>query len=162
MTPDEVGEVLAQPMSQDLLANEMLAGLSYLGADGGPRVVPVGFLWRNDRFTVCTATNAPKVAALRRRPQVAIYLHRDASPPKLLLLRGTAQVDIVDGVAEEFLAASRKSGGPEDWAAFEAQQPYEQMARIAITVEWAKLIDFEVTMPIALQHLIDGGEPFAG
>jgi nitroimidazol reductase NimA-like FMN-containing flavoprotein (pyridoxamine 5'-phosphate oxidase superfamily) len=138
--------------------------LSYLGADGGPRVVPVGFLWRDDRFIVCTATNAPKVSALRQRPQAAVYLHRNASPPQLLLLRGTAQVDIVDGVAEEFLAASRKSGGPEDWATFEAQQQgvYEQMARIAITVEWAKLIDFRATMPIALQHLIDGGEPFAG
>ena len=60
-------------------------------------------------------------------------------------------VEIVDGVVPEYLAASRK-GTPEDqWDAFEAEvrSLYKQMARIAITPEWAKLIDFETTLPSA-------------
>jgi hypothetical protein len=157
MSADEVRRVLALPLADDLLQHETLASLAYAGVDGSPRVVPVGFLWRDEKFSVCTATMAPKVAALRARPEVAISIHRSGEPPRMVLLRGRAEVDIVDGVAEEFLTASHKSGGPEDWAAFAEQQHgfYPQMARITITPHWAKLIDFETTMPQAVQHLME-------
>jgi hypothetical protein len=65
-------------------------------------------------------------------------------------------VAIVDGVVPEYLTASRK-GTPEDqWEAFEAEvrSLYRQMARIAVTPEWAKLIDFETTLPSAVERAI--------
>jgi hypothetical protein len=52
-----------------------------------------------------------------------------------LLVRGTAAIDIVDGVPPEYFAASRKVVGPDQWDAFEAQVRvmYKQTARIKIT-----------------------------
>jgi hypothetical protein len=51
----------------------------------------------------------------------------------------------VDGVPPEYLAASRKSVGPDQWDAFETQvrAMYKQMARIKVTPLWAKLLDFQ-------------------
>jgi hypothetical protein len=61
----------------------------------------------------------------------------------------------LDGLPE-YLAASRK-GIPEDrWESFEAEvrSLYKQMARIAITPQWTKLIDFETTLPSAVERAI--------
>jgi hypothetical protein len=71
-------------------------------------------------------------------------------------VRGTAGVEIVDGVPREYLAASRKGTPDDQWDAFEAEvrSLYKQMARIAITPEWAKLIDFETTLPTAIERAI--------
>src|SRR6266576_4203675 len=61
------GEVaqLDDPGPQELLASPQPIRLAYAGSDGFPRVVPVGFLWKDGRIYVCTATTAPKVTALR-------------------------------------------------------------------------------------------------
>ena len=97
---------------------------------------------------------APKVKALLANPTVALTIDTAEPPWHILLVRGTASV--VDGVVPEYLAASRK-GTPEDrWDSFEAElrSLYKQMARIAITQEWAKLIDFETTLPSAVERAI--------
>ena len=36
---------LAKPIAQELLTSSIPARFAYTGLDGGPRVVPVGFLW---------------------------------------------------------------------------------------------------------------------
>ena len=63
---------------------------------------------------------------------------------------------IVDGVQPEYLAASRKSVGPDQWDAFEAQvrAMYTGMARIKITPLWAKLLDFQTRFPTPIEQLI--------
>jgi hypothetical protein len=70
------------------------------------------FLWKDERIYVCTATSAPKVAALRERPQVAGVIDEgiSSSDAKQLLIRGTAEVEIVDGVAPEYFEAAAKGG----------------------------------------------------
>jgi hypothetical protein len=71
-------------------------------------------------------------------------------------VRGRARLEIVDGVPPEYLEGSRKFVGVEGMAAFEAQVRglYKQMARIAIEPEWAKLLDFETTLPSAVEELL--------
>jgi hypothetical protein len=61
----------------------------------------------------------------------------------------------VDGVPPEYLAASRKSVGPDQWDAFVAQvrAMYKQMARIEITPLWAKLLDFQTRFPTPIEQL---------
>jgi hypothetical protein len=80
----------------------------------------------------------------------------DTQPPHTLLVRGTASIEIVDGVPDEYLEASRKALPPEQWSAFEDQvrSVYPQMARITIQPEWAKLLDFETRLPSAVEELI--------
>ena len=149
-------EVLNTPPAQALLHSKLLIRLAYIGRDGYPRVVPIGWLWKNGRFVVCTARNAPKVTALQANPRVALSIDKETQPPHILLVRGNAAVEIVDGVPDEYLEASRKYIPGSQWDDFETQVRglYPQMARISITAEWAKLIDFETTFPSAVQELV--------
>ena len=71
-------------------------------------------------------------------------------------MHGTARVDIVDGVAPEFLEASRRYVPPEQWEEFEkgVRGLYKQQGRISIVPEWAKIIDFETRVPSAQEELV--------
>jgi uncharacterized protein YndB with AHSA1/START domain len=136
---------LGEPGAVDLLEHQPLARLGYSGRDGFPRVIPIGFLWRDGRITVCTATIAPKVQALKDRPNVALTIDNDvAAASKALCVRGVASVDIVDGVPEEYLAATAKGFTAEQHAQFEThvRSVYKQMARISIEPTWARYYDF--------------------
>ncbi|TMF98221.1 MAG: pyridoxamine 5-phosphate oxidase [Chloroflexi bacterium] len=133
-----------------------LMRLAYIGLDNYPRVVPVGYIWNGDAFIVCTAEEAPKVRALAANPRVAITIDTDSQPPHILLVRGTAGTEIVNGIPAEYLDASKKYVPLEQWDAFETQVRglYKRMARISIRPEWAKLIDFETTLPTAVERLV--------
>jgi uncharacterized protein YndB with AHSA1/START domain len=136
---------LGEPGAVELLERQPLARLGYDGPDGWPRVIPVGFLWRDGRIIVCTATIAPKVAALSARPHVALTIDNDdAAASKALSVRGVAAIDVVDGVPEEYLAATAKGFAADEHAQFEAQvrSVYKQMARITIEPRWARYYDF--------------------
>ena len=87
--------------------------------------------------------------ALAIRPKVALTIDTDTLPPHVLLVRGTASIEVVDGVPPEYLEASKKLVAAEQWQAFEAQvrATYKQQARITIVPEWAKLLDFETRVP---------------
>jgi Pyridoxamine 5'-phosphate oxidase len=160
----QISEELAQPVAQELLTQTPLTRLAYNGPDGFPRVIPIGFFWDGDRVVVCTATTAPKVAALTARPEVALTIDMGDSPggAKALLIRGVVTIDIVDGVPDEYLAQTQKglgeSLGPEGLAEFErnVHSMYAQMARIRIEPQWARLFDFGGgRLPSFLQELAD-------
>jgi Pyridoxamine 5'-phosphate oxidase len=135
---------LSDPAAQNLLHTARLARLAYLGPDGLPRVIPIGFHWNGRDIVVCTATIAPKVRALARRPEVAITIDTEETVPQELLVRGVAAIEIVDGVPDDFLAASAKSMAGDQLREFEKQvrAMYKQMARISITPDWARFYDF--------------------
>jgi hypothetical protein len=156
MQPEQVSQVLNDPLAQELMQAPIPARLAYIGLDGGPRAIPVGFLWTGTAFVLATATNSPKMAALRAHPPVALTIDTNAFPPHVLLVRGRAQVEIVEGVAPEFLAASRRYVAPEQWADFEQQVRalYKQQGRITIVPEWAKLLDFDTRIPQAQEELV--------
>jgi Pyridoxamine 5'-phosphate oxidase len=149
-------QVLATPLAQKLLHTEFVCRLGYVGPDGYPRVVPIGYIWKDRRFVICTAWNAPKVKALQSNPRVGLTIDTLTQPPHILLVRGSAALELVDGVPDDYLEASRRYVPPEQWSAFETQVRglYDQMARISITAEWAKLIDFETTLPSAVEELV--------
>jgi pyridoxamine 5'-phosphate oxidase-like protein len=148
--------VLTSPAAQALVQSKSLSRLGYVGRDSYPRVIPIGYVWKEDTFVVCTAANAPKVKALQLNPRVALSIDTETQPPHILLVRGQAAVEIVEGVPEEYLEASRKSIPADQCEAFETQVRglYRQMARITIIPEWAKLIDFQTTLPSAVQELV--------
>lgn len=144
MTQMDTRELTAElEPAEEILRTATLARLAYDGADGTPRVIPIGFLWTGAAVVVATHPTAPKVAALRARPRVALTIDT-ASPARSLLLRGAAQIEVVDGPAPEYLEAAAKSMGGEELAAFEAtcRETYDQMARIRIEPDWARYFDF--------------------
>ncbi len=156
MQPNEITEVLARPLSEELLARD-LTHLGYVAKDGTPRTVPIAFTWNGSQLVMCTTKNAPKVEALRRNPAVALTIDTEVHPPKILLIRGRAELDVVDGIPEEYLQMNGSyQMTPEqrvEWEA-EVRSLYDGMVRIVITPTWVKLIDFETTLPTAVEELI--------
>jgi hypothetical protein len=86
------------------------------------------------------------VKALSARPNVAATIDVGDTPTgaQSLLVRGLARLDIVEGVPDEFIAASKKALPAEEVAGFERQVAltYQQMARIRIEPTWARFFDF--------------------
>jgi Pyridoxamine 5'-phosphate oxidase len=156
MQPSEISEVLGRPISQELLARD-LTRLAYVARDGTPRSVPIGFTWNGSEIVMCTTKNAPKIPALRSNPAVALTIDTEVHPPKILLIRGRAELDVVDGIPDEYFEASGTyKMTPEQREAWEAEvrSLYDGMVRILVTPTWAKLIDFETTLPSAVEELV--------
>jgi nitroimidazol reductase NimA-like FMN-containing flavoprotein (pyridoxamine 5'-phosphate oxidase superfamily) len=161
MDPQEIIEELSQPGARNLLGSATLLRLAYVGPDEFPRVIPIGFHWDGSRIVVCTAATAPKVEALSARPNVALTIDVGDTPAeaKALVMRGVARVEIVDGVAEEYLEASRKAMSGDHLAQFERQvrSLYDRMARISVEPVWARYFDFGAgRMPAFLAKLASG------
>jgi hypothetical protein len=156
MQPNEIAEVLNRPLSQELLARD-LTRLAYVAKDGTPRNVPIAFTWNGSEIVMCTSKNAPKLSALRQNPMVALTIDTEVHPPKILLIRGRAELDVVDGIPDEYLQMNGSyQMTPEQRVAWEAEvrSLYDGMVRIVVTPTWAKLIDFETTLPSAVEELI--------
>jgi hypothetical protein len=152
----DVAEVLAKPLAQRLLFDEPVLRLSYTALDGGPRVIPLAYLWDGSRFRIWTIPHSAKVRALTADPGVAITLDIVGPPPRVLLVRGRAELSAVDGVPNGYLEASHRTMPVEAWAGFDSQVRalYRQMVAIAIAPDWAKLLDFETTAPSAVERLV--------
>lgn len=156
MTKDEIAAVLAKPYAQQLLNGPDPARMAYIGVDGDPRAIPIGFWTEGERIVMATATKAAKVAALRMNPNVALTIDTAAFPPKVLLIRGIAEVEVVKGVPEGYLVAGHKVMTDDQYPSWVdgVKGLYDEMAVLSITPTWAKLIDFETTLPKAGEDLI--------
>ncbi|WP_372671887.1 pyridoxamine 5'-phosphate oxidase family protein [Amycolatopsis kentuckyensis] len=156
MDQSAIDEVLNRPLSRELLARD-LTRLAYTALDGTPRSIPIGFTWNGSQLVLCTSTNAPKLPALRRNPAVALTIDTEVHPPKILLIRGTVELDVVDGIPDEYLQFNGTyEMTPEQRVEWEAgvRSLYDGMVRIVVTPTWAKLIDFETTLPSAVEELV--------
>ena len=157
MQPNEITEVLNRPISQDLLARDVTR-LAYVAQDGTPRNVPIGFTWNGAEVVMCTPKNAPKLPALAENPMVALTIDTEVHPPMILLIRGRAALDFVDGIPAEYLkVATTYEMTPEqrlEWEAEVRSLYHDGMVRIVVTPTWAKLIDFETTLPSAVEELV--------
>ena len=157
MRPNEITKVLNRPISQELLARD-LTRLAYVAKDGTPRNVPIAFVWNGSEIVMCTTKNAPKLPALRQNPTVALTIDTEVHPPKILLIRGQAELDFVDGIPDEYLQANTTyemtAKQRVEWEAEVRSLYRDGMVRIVVTPTWAKLIDFETTMPSAVEELV--------
>ena len=145
MRADEVGEVLSKTLSQELLKRDV-ARLAFVATDGTPRVIPIGIFWNGSEVVMCTTKNARKLKALRRNPAVALTIDTEVHPPDVLLLRGDAELDPVDGIPDEYLQASgtyrMTPEQRQEWEAEIKSLYVDGMVRIVVRPTWARLIDF--------------------
>jgi hypothetical protein len=156
MNQAEIRELMNDRVAQKLIQAPVHARLAYTAKDGSPRVVPIGYIWDGDVFVMGSPPNAPKVKALSVSPKVALTIDTDDFPPNILLVRGEAALETVDGVPNAFIEAARRFVGDErmpEWEA-EARGLYKQMVLIRITATWAKIIDFETRLPRYVEELI--------
>ena len=143
-------ELLNDPVASALLNSVNPARLAYTWMDGSPRVVPIWFHWTGDQFVLGTPPEAPKLKALAADPRVALTIDDTAWPPGVLLVRGRAGVELLDDVGPEYEQAATRYFGPEQGLAWVATLRGKPMARIAITPEWAGILDFQTRFPSAL------------
>src|SRR6266403_4562641 len=106
-------ELLQDPVSQELLQSKIPARLAYIAPDGTPRVVPIWFHWNGREFVMATPPKAPKLKALAKNPKVALTIDDNAFPHKVLLVRGTAHLEAVDGIVPEYIVAAERYLGSE-------------------------------------------------
>ena len=156
MQPNQIADVLSRPISQELLARD-ITRLAYVAKDGTPRNIPIGFTWNGSEIVMCTPKNAAKLEALRANPIVAMTIDTEVHPPKILFVRGRSELDVVDGIPDEYLEMNGSyqmtAEQRVEWEA-EVRSLYDGMVRIVVTPTWAKLIDFDTTLPSAVEELI--------
>jgi hypothetical protein len=144
--------LLNEPIAKELLQSTIPARFAYV-VDGTPRVVPIWFHWNGKQVVVGSPLAAPKLKALTKNPKVAVTIDTNEWPHKVLQIRGTVQIEIVEGVVPEYAAAAQRYFGKDQGKAWveQAKKLFPQMARIAVNPEWVSLIDFEKRFPSAIE-----------
>ncbi len=156
MDREHIAEIMSGEVARKLL-QRTIARVAYVARDGTPRVVPIGFHWNGTAFLMNTATNAAKIKALEVNPDVALTIDTDDFPPNVLLVRGKAELELVEGIPDEYMQMSDTSYmTPEQREEWEAgvRGLYDAMYRIRVVPTWAKVLDFETTLPSAVEELI--------
>ena len=154
MRPVEQGDLslLQHPASQELLQSNIPARLAYIGTDGTPRVVPIWFHWNGHEIVMASPPKAPKLKALAKNPKVSLTIDENGFPPKVLLIRGSARLEPVEGIVPEYVACAERYFDPElakTWLG-QLRSMVSSMVRISITPEWVGLLDFQTRFPSAL------------
>ena len=144
--------LLQNSAAQQLLSSKIPARLAYIGTDGAPRVVPIWFHWTGSEIVMGTPPKAPKLKALAKNPKVALTIDDNSFPHKVLLVRGKARLQPMDGIVPEYALAAERYFGAEQGKAWVAQlaQMAPSMVRVSVTPEWVGLLDFQTRFPSAL------------
>jgi hypothetical protein len=144
--------LLQHPASLQLLESRIPARLAYVWVDGTPRVIPIWFHWNGSEFVMGTPPKAPKLRALTKNPKVAVTIDDNSFPHKVLMIRGTAHLETVDGIVPEYIVAAERYFGSEQGQAWikHLRGLISNMVRITITPEGVGLLDFQTRFPSAL------------
>ena len=156
MTSEEIAAIVADPVAQKLLQAAIPARLAYTGLDGAPRVIPIGWAWDGSALLMWTVPRSAKVRALQHDPRVAVTIDTNDFPPNVLLIRGTATMEEIEGVPQGYLEAGHKNVGDDQYDEWVAgvRALYDSMVEIRITPTWAKILDFETRIPSAVAELV--------
>lgn len=143
--------LLETETARRLLTSSIPARLAYTWSDGTPRVVPIWFHWDGDELVMASVTDAPKVGALQEHPAVAVTIDSNEYPHDVLLVRGDAEVTVIDGVVPEYAAAAKRYFGDEGAEQWLSQLPDGvRMARIGVRPSWVGVLDFQQRFPGAI------------
>ncbi len=145
-------KLLEHPSSQEMLQSKIPARFAYVWMDGTPRVVPIWFHWNGSKIVMATPPKAPKLKALAKNPKVSLTIDEENFPQKVLLIRGTAELETLDHIAPEYEAAAHRYFTPEQAKSWLSQlrKMAPSQVRITITPEWVGLLDFKTRFPSAL------------
>ena len=142
--------LLDDPVAQTLLQSTIPARLAYSWTDGTPRVVPIWFHWTGEEFVFGSPPRAPKLKALAVNPAAALTIDDNTWPHKVLLVRGSATVRLLDDVTPEYAAAAERYFGRDQGQAWVSQLRGQPMARVALRPRWVGVLDFETRLPSAI------------
>jgi hypothetical protein len=144
--------LLQHPAAKELLQSKIPARLAYVWTDGTPRVIPIWFHWNGTDIVMATPPKAPKLKALAKNPKVSLTIDDNVFPHKVLLIRGSARLQPIEGIVPEYAAAADRYFGPEQGKAWvdRLRTMISSMVRVTVTPEWVGLLDFQTRFPSAL------------
>ncbi len=149
--------LLNEPVAQKLLHSTIPARLAYNWSDGTPRVQPMWFHWNGEQIVMASPPNAPKLKALTQNAKVALTIDDKDYPYKVLLVRGTVQLETVPGTVPEYAASAKRYLGEEGSKGF--LEMYggmfpEENVRITVQPQWVGLIDMETRFPSSFEAVM--------
>ena len=104
---------------RDLLTGRNFGHVATLLPDGSPHTVAVWVDERDGVVLVNSTEESVKVRNLRRDPRVAVSVHDQAEPYRMLALRGRAFEVTAEGAEEHIDALTRRYTGeqkyPDEW-----------------------------------------------
>jgi hypothetical protein len=144
--------LLQSPVAQELLHSKIPARLAYIWKDGTPRVVPIWFHWSGKELVMASPPKAPKLKALAKNSKVAVTIDDNTFPHKVLMIRGSVNLESVKGVVPEYAAAAERYFGKEQAGAWlgQVRSSVPEMIRITLKPEWVGLLDFQTRFPSAI------------
>lgn len=161
MNQSEVTALLNDPVAQELLHAPIPARLAYLGKDGTPRVIPIGFFWTGEEIVVSVSNLSPNHDAFNN-VKVAVTIDTNTYPFKVLKIHGTARTTIMESVPIEYVKAGEQLLGPEGARMF--MQTLEPMlpnikhwVKVSIKPEWVSVLDFQTRFPSQIVKAMTGG-----
>jgi Pyridoxamine 5'-phosphate oxidase len=154
MGPVKQGDIglLQHPAAQELLHSKIPARLAYIWTDGTPRVIPIWFHWNGRDIVMASPPKAPKLKALARNSKVSLTIDDNTFPHKVLLIRGSARLETVEGIVPEYAACAERYFDANTMQAWLSQLRtlVSSMVRITVAPEWVGLLDFKTRFPSAL------------
>jgi hypothetical protein len=135
-----------------MLHSKIPARVAYVWTDGTPRVVPIWFHWNGSEIVMASPPKAPKLKALAKNPKVSLTIDDNVFPHKVLLIRGTARLDTVNGIVPEYEACAARyfdAALAKQWLT-QLRTMVSSQVRITVTPEWVGLLDFQTRFPSAL------------
>jgi len=148
--------LLQTPVAQALLHSTIPARLAYTGRDGTPRVLPIWFHWTGEVFVLGTRLNSAKIQALSTRPKVALTIDTESFPYKALQVRGSIEIERIDGIVPEYELCAKRYLGEQRGQAWIAQlrQAFPPMARIVVRPEWVGILDLAQLYPQVIEAVM--------
>jgi hypothetical protein len=153
-------ELLNDPVAQEMLCAPYPAHLSYVWKDGTPRLIPIGFYWTGEEIVMASPDAAPKNEVIDNA-KVAITIDSYTMPFKVLMIRGTARVTVMDTPPIEYVKACEQILGVDGAQAWlKGLEPLlpniKYFTRIAVKPEWVGLLDFQTRYPSAIVKAMGG------
>lgn len=83
---------------------------------------------------------------------MSLTIDDNVFPHKVLLIRGSARLQNLEGIVPEYALAAERYFGPEQGKAWveKLRSTISSMVRITVTPEWVGLLDFQTRFPSAL------------
>ena len=144
------------PVAQELLQSTIPARLAYTGRDGTPRVLPIWFYWTGEVFVLGTRLDSGKAKALSMHPKVALTIDSETFPYKALQVRGTVEIERIDGIVPEYEMCAKRYLGEKPGQAWidQLRQAFPPMARVVIRPDWVGVLDLAQLYPHVVETVL--------
>jgi Pyridoxamine 5'-phosphate oxidase len=156
LTQQDYLTLLQTPVAQALLHSAIPARLAYTGRDGTPRVLPIWFHWTGEVFVLGTRLDSGKAKALSIHPKVALTIDSETFPYQALQVRGTVEIERIDGIVPEYAMCAKRYLGEKPGQAWidQLRQAFPPMARIVIRPDWAHVLDLAQLYPQVVETVL--------